>query len=152
MIPFNYYFVYDNGILRRAVSNNTKHKVGEIVGYKSGRYRRLKIHNKSYMIHRVIWEMFNGVIPTGMEVDHIDRNPTNNKIANLRLATPSENSRNYSAKSNSKTGVRGVYHNGHSYVVTICGENGREYIGSFPTLEEATKIRRIYERTYKYTV
>jgi hypothetical protein len=41
--------------------------------------------------HRIVWESFNGKIPNGLEIDHIDRNKHNNKLKNLRLVTHSEN-------------------------------------------------------------
>ena len=43
--------------------------------------------------HRVIWTYFNGPIPDGMEIDHIDGVCHHNKIQNLRLATHAENMR-----------------------------------------------------------
>lgn len=49
-------------------------------------------------VHRVVWEIFNGKIPEGMTVDHIDGNKLNNNIENLQLLSPMENAR----KSNSK--------------------------------------------------
>ena len=41
--------------------------------------------------HRLVWETFNGKIPTNLELDHIDGNKHNNKLSNLRLVTHSEN-------------------------------------------------------------
>jgi len=41
--------------------------------------------------HRLIWEAFNGKIPTNLELDHIDGDKHNNKLSNLRLVTHSEN-------------------------------------------------------------
>lgn len=38
---------------------------------------------------RLIWETFNGVIPKGKVVDHIDGNVYNNALTNLRLTTRS---------------------------------------------------------------
>lgn len=42
-------------------------------------------------IHRVIWTAINGLIPKGMEVNHIDENKSNNKIGNLNLLTRKDN-------------------------------------------------------------
>jgi len=50
-----------------------------------------------------------GPIPDGIHIDHIDGNPGNNKIENLRLATNAENQRNrQGANADSKSGIRGV--------------------------------------------
>lgn len=46
---------------------------------------------KNGLLHRIIWETFNGEIPRGMEIDHIDCNKQNNALSNLRLVTHSEN-------------------------------------------------------------
>lgn len=46
---------------------------------------------KSNLLHRIIWETFNGEIPQGKEIDHIDCNKQNNALSNLRLITHSEN-------------------------------------------------------------
>jgi len=67
------------------------------------------LHKKrQYTCHRVVWEMLMGEIPIGMQVDHIDRNKSNNSIENLRLVTNTENKRNSGKYSNNKTGVTGV--------------------------------------------
>ncbi len=49
---------------------------------------------KNYSVHRFIWECFNGPIPDGLEVDHIDGDPKNNKLENLRLGTHKANCNN----------------------------------------------------------
>lgn len=45
-------------------------------------------------VHRLVYEAFNGEIPDGLEIDHIDRNKHNNNPDNLRLVTRSENMTN----------------------------------------------------------
>ena len=51
--------------------------------------------HENVMLHRYLWESVNGVIPDRMEIDHINCNKKDNRLANLRLATYSQNSRNY---------------------------------------------------------
>ena len=47
--------------------------------------------NKRFFVHRLVWEAFNGTIPEGMQVNHIDERPWNNAVWNLNLMTPKEN-------------------------------------------------------------
>jgi hypothetical protein len=49
--------------------------------------KRLAHYGVTVRMHRFTWECFNGTIPDGIEIDHIDRVPTNNNLSNLRLAT-----------------------------------------------------------------
>ncbi|WEU68260.1 homing endonuclease [Escherichia phage vB_Ec_Tarrare] len=58
--------------------------------------------------HIQVWEAANGPIPKGYYVDHIDGNPLNDDINNLRLALPKENSRNSKTYSTNKSGLKGL--------------------------------------------
>lgn len=42
-------------------------------------------------VHRVVWVAFNGEIPEGLEINHIDGVKANNHLDNLEVVTPSEN-------------------------------------------------------------
>lgn len=42
-------------------------------------------------VHRLVWEAFNGTIPEGMQVNHINEVKTDNRLSNLNLMTPKEN-------------------------------------------------------------
>ena len=57
-------------------------------------YRGLTICRHMYLVHRIVYEAFFGQIPAGYEIDHIDRDPANNAISNLRVCTHAENMRN----------------------------------------------------------
>ena len=57
-------------------------------------YEYVSIDGKSKIAHRLIWQVFNGEIPEGMEIDHINTDRLDNRLDNLRLVTPSENKRN----------------------------------------------------------
>lgn len=46
---------------------------------------------KNHLIHRLVWSAFNGAIPKGMQVNHIDENPSNNSLSNLNLLSPKGN-------------------------------------------------------------
>jgi hypothetical protein len=50
-------------------------------------YHAINVGKKKYRAHRIIWEMHHGPIPAGLVVDHIDADPGNNRIENLRLAS-----------------------------------------------------------------
>lgn len=46
---------------------------------------------KEYQVSRLVWEAFNGPIPEGMQVNHINEDKTDNRLDNLNLMTPKEN-------------------------------------------------------------
>jgi hypothetical protein len=71
-------------------------KVGEPAGYLTQRgWLRVKVNGVHYRVHRIAWKMFYGEDPpTGLDIDHINRNKIDNRIANLRVATRSENMQN----------------------------------------------------------
>ena len=80
-------------------------KFGEIFSLKSKRILKCSKSNSGYFqfdicqegkklkyyIHRFVFECIKGVIPEGMQADHIDNCKTNNSIYNLQLLTPREN-------------------------------------------------------------
>ena len=66
-----------------------KHNVGYVlVSVKKTKHCNLMLK------HRLVWETFNGEIPDGFEIDHIDTNKENNDLKNLRLVTKKENMNN----------------------------------------------------------
>ena len=60
-------------------------------GYMKCRAR--KHGQKDYYVHRFIYECFNNVIPDGKEIDHINNIRDDNRLFNLQLLTPSENTK-----------------------------------------------------------
>ncbi len=57
-------------------------------------YPRKKINGKSYYVHRLLWEEAHGPIPDGMMVDHINGDPKDNRLENLRCVTRGQNKHN----------------------------------------------------------
>ena len=86
-VEYKEFTVKDNGTI--------KNKFGNEVGFKtSNGYIHVSSRGKQLYAHRIVWEAFNGEIPVGMEVDHINTNRSDNRLENLRLVTSSENKRN----------------------------------------------------------
>lgn len=68
---------------------------------------QIGIHCKNYMLHRVAWAHYYGEWPKG-NLDHINGDPSDNRICNLREATQSQNMMNATIRSDSSSGVKGV--------------------------------------------
>lgn len=59
-----------------------------------GYYRVVLCKNsiqKKYLVHRLVWEVFNGTIPEGLQVNHINEIKADNRLENLNLMTCKEN-------------------------------------------------------------
>lgn len=71
---------------RGGILKLNKHKSGHlyIKLCKDGKY-------ESFQIHRLVLETFIGLCPVGMECRHLDGNPKNNRLNNLKWGTRSEN-------------------------------------------------------------
>jgi hypothetical protein len=61
-------------------------------------YIVIGINKKTWMAHRLAWIYVNGDIPSSKFIDHINRDRSDNRIDNLRLVDPSENSQNQSIR------------------------------------------------------
>ena len=77
-------------------------------------YRQIGIKSKLYQAHRLIYQMFNeqwDITDTSQDnsIDHKDRDPRNNNIDNLRVATGSQNKANSGEYKNNTSGESNVY-------------------------------------------
>lgn len=99
----------------------------------------IRIGWRLYLSSRLIFFYHYGRWPN--TVDHIDRNPLNDKIENLREATPAQNSRNRTSLKNSSSKYLGVSFCGNNQTNpwrAIINVNGKNiYLGYFPTEELA---------------
>ena len=116
---------------------NTRYP-GKIAGSLSDGYVKIRINGELFTAHRLAWAFHYGSWPNGF-IDHIDGNPSNNKISNLREATPRENVRNARIKCISSSGYKGVYlyKDKTRWQAAIRTNGKRKWLGIFDTAEEA---------------
>lgn len=147
------YQVSDNGEVRSFSNNKWGRRIiplkMKIYVTSSGHHQIVLKGNKHYLVHKLMYELFIGPVPEGYELDHKDRNPSNNILSNLRLTTKQGNTANREKKNNNTSGYKGVASNyrikkpWRAYI----GYKGKHVnLGSFSTKEEAA---RAYDKKAK---
>ena len=109
---------------------------------KSGGYVCATIDGHSVRFHRLIIDC-----PKGMLIDHINRNPLDNRKCNLRICTPMQNSWNTIHK-RFKREHRGVIKRKNDWLVVICVNSERIIIGCYDKFEDAVDARLKAEKFY----
>lgn len=106
-----------------------KHKWGYLYG---------SVDRRTILSHRAAWAIHFGEWPT-QAIDHANGDQTDNRIANLRLATASENMRNQRKPSTNKSGYKGVSWDEHrsKWRAQISVERKKFHLGYFDTPEAA---------------
>ena len=94
LINYDNYYIYDDGRIY-----NIKSKKYLKPTYTNEKYLRITLNDnnkkrKTFMVHRVIYEAFNGPIPEKLQIDHINGIRDDNRLVNLRLFTNKENCQN----------------------------------------------------------
>jgi hypothetical protein len=147
-------FDYDHckgRLLRRCFSNGLY--IGlEIAGCKSNNgYRYVEISGITYLEHRLIWVYLTGVFPKD-QLDHINKNRSDNRFSNLREVGNSENQRNTTLRKSNKTGIMGVHTRSDNgkWSARINHNGGRYTLGSFDDFFEACCARKSAEARFGY--
>lgn len=121
-------------------------KIGKYFGARTS--RNSEFNHKMIMLHNFIWEQYNGNIPKNKLIDHIDQNPANCKLSNLRLADATSNARNSPMRSDNTSGVIGVGMNRNRWRSYIALNGKQMSLGSFQDKEDAIKARLRGELKY----
>ena len=142
------------GVFRWKVHASRKCRAGTIAGSnKEARYGSCYIElcykQERYLAHRVAWAFVNGDWPS-LDIDHKNGDKADNRIANLRLATRSQNIAHKSVNAHSLTGVKGVYRDKRDgrFYPYLDTKHGRVALGGFASLDAAGKAREIAEKRY----
>lgn len=112
-----FHFDPETGVFTRSVTRQgLQARAGDIAGtLKPSGYLSIWICGANHMAHRLAWLYVYGSWPDG-HIDHINQAKGDNRIANLRVATRSENMQNRQRYKNNASGFRGVF---------VCKKTGR---------------------------
>lgn len=106
-------------------------------------YIHISVGLTKKLAHRLIWEHVNGPVCDDMFIDHINGNRADNRIANLRLVTRTQNMQNQhnAREDNKSSGVKGVTWNKRDKRWQAqLQQNGKcRFLGYFSTVDEAAK-------------
>ncbi len=133
-------FDYVEGRLRWKVTKSSMATMGTYAGSVNARgHVNVCVDNKMYAAHQIVFLMFHGYIPK--EIDHINRDKTDNRIENLRSCSSNQNKGNIGLLRSNRSGYRGVSFNTrrqkwHAQIKI----NGKQtYIGGFDCVIDAAK-------------
>lgn len=125
---------------------------GRVAGRDNGRgYVGISINNRRHYAHRLAWlYVFGCFPPEGRVIDHADDNRSNNAIANLQLATVSQNGSRRPAPKHNTSGITGVSWNSRrlKWEAYITVNSSRIALGFFESKETAITKRRAAEEIY----
>lgn len=130
------FFDYLNGKLYWKIGPRKNKKVGSM--HPTG-YIQVQWNKRLWQLHRIVWIWHGNELIKGLEIDHINRIKTDNRIENLRQVTRSVNNANRKA-------VFVNYCKGKwkAYTSRLLGQGKQIHIGVFETKEEAEKAVKLY--------
>lgn len=103
-------------------------------------YLLISVDSKTFVAQRLAWIISNGTIQSGLQIDHINRDRSDNRLCNLRLVTHMENAHNQKLRTTNKYGYTGLFLHPQSkkWQASIVVNYKRIHLGCFDTLEEAS--------------
>lgn len=128
----------ETGVFHWKTAPRAARKAGAIAGGKNRQgYFTIRVFREGYLSHRLAWLYVHGVWPAG-DIDHIDGDRSNNRIANLRDVSRSVNLENRKgAKCTNKLKILGVSMQGDRFRAQIQVKGVKKHIGLYATAELA---------------
>ncbi len=140
-------FLYDTATgLFTFKAKRSNRKAGQVAGtMHPGGYLRLNVNKRCYYAHRLAWLYCYGYYPPD-EIDHINGNRTDNRIANLRCATRCENGTNTQKKCTNTSGYKGVHFNSklNKWCAQATVNRKAHHLGVFARIEDARDAYRSF--------
>lgn len=125
----------DTGVFTWVRPTSTRLRVGQVAGRMNGGYISIRICGREYGAHRLAWLYIHGIWPD-KDIDHINRDRSDNRIENLRAATRAENLQN-----RDYTGVY-WYARRSKWRVNIRANGKRMWIGDYADRNDALAARK----------
>lgn len=115
-------------------------------------YKVVRLNTKLRFVHRLIWVYVHGKIAPHKNIDHINGNPSDNRLINLRLVSQRDNIRNIKLRSNNTSGYHGVqwHKRCRKWQARIKTNNGSLYLGLFKDKKDAIAARQSAEKLNGY--
>lgn len=110
-----------------------------------------RLKQRKIRMHNAIWEHHNGPIPDGYTVDHVNRDTLDNRLSNLRLATPSQQNQNRIQRGGGDTSTyRGVGWNKATgkWTAKISVDGKHIFLGHYADEVEAALVRDAAARVH----
>jgi len=127
-----------------AVGRHGCHHINKLVGTKTPRgYVVIGVDGQRIMAHRLAWLYEYGELPSS-DLDHINQNKSDNRIANLRVVSRSKNMHNVSLHRHNSSGHKGVSWHAprQKWRAYIFLDYRQTHIGLFDKIEDAVAARR----------
>lgn len=134
---------YRDGKLFWRVTTGSRAQAGNRAGCLANNgYRYIKINDKAYLEHRLIFLMHHGELPECL--DHINGVKNDNRIENLRPASLSQNQHNAKTSSNNTSGIKGVcfHKDTQKWMARVKIGGKSKHLGLFTDLAEAEAVIR----------
>lgn len=136
-----------HGIVKVKIDKEDMEKCSKLTWHyaknKDSKYIQTRIKGKMIKLHRYIMNMNN----SNLVVDHINRNPLDNRKSNLRICSYKENSFNKSIRVDNTSGIPGVsfHKTNKKWRAKIKYNNLTIHLGYFEDINEALINRRVAE-------
>lgn len=127
----------ETGVFTRRVATAVRGKnVGSLM---NNGYHRICLDGQQYLVHRLAWFYTFKEWPK-FEIDHINRNKTDNRLVNLRDVRPSENQHNRGVQVTNLSGAKGVSWcmRTHKWVAQITAQRKRYFLGRYDSVATAS--------------
>jgi len=114
-------------------------------------YRRGRIFDRAYGAHRIAWAIFYGKWPDG-NIDHINGDPSDNSIMNLRVVDAVENARNSKIPAHNTSGTIGVswHKRCRKWAAHITLHQKKKHLGLFIEKSDAIAARMSANLTFGF--
>ncbi len=131
-------YCQDSGLFLWKINKGGTARIGSLAGWKrADGYVRINVDGKLHYAHRLAWLYVYGECAV-KEIDHINGDAADNRIANLRLATHSENLANQKRRVDNKAGFKGVSSLADgTYVAAVCRQGQKITAGYFRNPQKA---------------